>query len=35
VELYAINAVKSVENYEKIEDEILDSAGADLEILVR
>lgn len=35
VELYAINAVKSVENYEKLEDQILDSAAVDLEIMVR
>lgn len=35
VELYVLNAVKSVENYEKFEEEILESAGVDLEILVR
>ncbi|QGU94781.1 hypothetical protein GOM49_06435 [Clostridium bovifaecis] len=35
VELYAINAVKSVEDYEKLEGAILESAGVDLEILVR
>lgn len=35
VELYAINAVKSVEGYKKFENEILDSARVDLEILVR
>lgn len=35
VDLYAINAVKSVEDYEKIESKILSSAEVDLEISVR
>jgi hypothetical protein len=35
VGIYAVNPIKNVENYEKLEKEILKSAEVDLEITVR